>query len=164
MAYDPSIEGHIDLETRSSWSIEVDHAAGSIGFLAKDKDYLHTEHLYAHILSLLGHSTHFMASVPLGHSEPKTKLKLITGAQHSTALSGKVGLAGGKPTIIISPTATKSTSTTTEVADEEVYLRVLGSRGFLITHAPYARSQSSGLFLFNGSTVTGKARCLVIVE
>ena len=45
VASDPSIEGHIDLETRSSRSIEVDHAAGSIEFVAKDRDYLCTEHL-----------------------------------------------------------------------------------------------------------------------
>ena len=76
-----------------------------------------------------------MASIPLGHSEPKTKLKLITGAQHSMSLSGKVGLAGGKPTITISPTASKSTSTTTELADDEVCLQVLGSQGSLIAHS-----------------------------
>jgi hypothetical protein len=47
MVDEPSIEGHIDLETRSSESIEIDGAAGSTGFLANDRNYLYTEYLYA---------------------------------------------------------------------------------------------------------------------
>jgi hypothetical protein len=45
MAYDPSIESHIELETRSSESIEIDGVAGSIGFLANDREYLRIENL-----------------------------------------------------------------------------------------------------------------------
>lgn len=63
-----------------------------------------------------------MASVPLGHSELRTKLKLIVGNQLSKAFSGTVGLAGGSPTLALSLMATKLTSSTTEVADEEVCL------------------------------------------
>jgi hypothetical protein len=63
-----------------------------------------------------------IASLPLGYSEPRYKLKLITGTQRSKTLSGTVGLAGGKPTAVVTPMAGKLTSSTTEVADEEVCL------------------------------------------
>ena len=45
VASEPSIEGHVQLETRSSESIQIDVAAGSVGFLANDPDYLGTEYL-----------------------------------------------------------------------------------------------------------------------
>lgn len=41
-----SIEGHVYLETRSSCSVKVDGAVGSVGFLANRSNYLHTEYLY----------------------------------------------------------------------------------------------------------------------
>jgi len=44
--YDPSIEGHIDLQIRTSGAIYIDNTLGSIGFLANSMDYLRTEHLY----------------------------------------------------------------------------------------------------------------------
>jgi hypothetical protein len=44
VASDPSVEGHIYLETRSSESVEIDKAAGSVGFLANKNDYLRTEY------------------------------------------------------------------------------------------------------------------------
>jgi len=44
MACEPSIDGHIDLEIQSGDSINVNHALGSVGFLAHGTNYLETEH------------------------------------------------------------------------------------------------------------------------
>jgi len=46
MARDPSIEGHVELEIKSNGVLKIDKVLGSVGFLAQDKDYLQTEHLY----------------------------------------------------------------------------------------------------------------------
>jgi hypothetical protein len=56
VASEPSIQGHVYLETRSSESVQIDVAAGSVGFLANNPDYLRTEYLYAHNFSLFHHS------------------------------------------------------------------------------------------------------------
>ena len=65
------------------------------------------------------HDTHAVVSVPLGHGVPQRKLKHIMGKQRSTTVGGTIGLAGGKPTASANASTSKSTSSTTEVADDE---------------------------------------------
>ncbi len=65
------------------------------------------------------HVTYSATSI---YSAPQHKVKRTTGEQHSRKLSSMVGLAGGKPTILVIPTIGRQTSSVTEVADEEVCL------------------------------------------
>ena len=51
---------------------------------------------------------------------PKRKLKRVMGKQHSTTVGGTLGVAGGKPAASFNATIGRSTSSTTEFADDEV--------------------------------------------
>lgn len=66
------------------------------------------------------HDTHSAVSVSLGYGVPRRKLKHIMGKQRSTTVGGTIGLGGGKPTASANASTSKSTSSTTEVADDEV--------------------------------------------
>ncbi|KAF8227238.1 hypothetical protein L208DRAFT_1379885 [Tricholoma matsutake] len=105
-----SIEGHVYLETRSSCSVKVD---GAVGFLANRSNYLHTEYL-----------------ISWGYDQPNVKFKLIRSNEHSKNVTALFGLEGGKPTATVSYAAGKLTSTTTEIADDEVAKR------WVVTHQP----------------------------
>jgi hypothetical protein len=156
-ASEPSIQGHVYLETRSSKSVQVDRAAGTVGFLANDRDYLHTEYLYAHQFSLHHYSIFIilMARVPLGYDQPLCRVNVENSSQTSKSLNTSFGLVGGKPTAVIGLSAGKLVGTMTGLADEEVCHQNLAV--LIMTEVSYCpRLQCHGLCLLNIKMINGR--------
>ena len=76
-------------------------------------------------ISTTVYDTYSVTSIPLGYSPPQHKVKHTVGEQSSTTFGGTFGLAGGNPTALVNSTTGKLTSSTTEVADDEVYFCVI---------------------------------------
>jgi hypothetical protein len=66
------------------------------------------------------HDTNSATSIPLGHSAPQQKVKRTVGEQHSTSFGGTFGMSGGNPAALLTSATGESTSSATEVADDEV--------------------------------------------
>ena len=84
--------------------------------------------MFVFISTTAPYDTYSLTSVPRGYSVPKRKVKRIMDTQRSTTIGGTLGVAGGKPTASVHATTGRSTSSTTEVADDEVCLVVSYSR------------------------------------
>lgn len=116
----PAIEGHVQLETRSEQSFKIDHATGSMAFLANRSNYLEVEEMQVFDFFCLKLRHWSVISVNLGHEVPRVKRTYGHTDTHSKMASAAMGIVGPNLSAAGTYTSGKAVSSSQEIAEDSV--------------------------------------------